>query len=193
MSRSADFLYDVKSFIESQGSIADKLRLHSAGFHLAPSVLEQAFTHLRTIINDDGGLPFALTRGNPSSVKETSEILVLLLDIRDRPQDIVDRMVSFLVSRQKGDGGFAETLNLRTLIEDRYGSSSTSEWYPVGKSITWLTGKALEALVLAGFKDEERISRGRDFLLYTQHEDGHWPARVLRCLSPWGRATFSLP
>jgi squalene cyclase len=84
-------------------------------------------------------------------------------------------MADFLISRQKHDGGFAETLNLDHLIEDKYGVSMGREWYPVGKSVMWLTGKALEALCLASYKDEERLRRARDFLLYSQHEDGHWP------------------
>ena len=84
-------------------------------------------------------------------------------------------MATFLVSRQKQDGGFGEALNLDSYIEDKYGITEGREWYPVGKSITWLTGKCLEALVLSNYDDQERIRRARDYLLYSQNEDGHWP------------------
>ncbi|MHA2118158.1 MAG: hypothetical protein ACW98J_04490, partial [Candidatus Thorarchaeota archaeon] len=88
---------------------------------------------------------------------------------------LIQRMILFLIKRQKGDGGFAEAMNLKHLIEDRYGSKWGSEFYPVGKSVTWLTGKALEALSLANYNDEERLRRARDFLIYSQYEDGNWP------------------
>ena len=66
-------------------------------------------------------------------------------------------------------------MNLEHLIEDRYGAKWGSEFYPVGKSVTWLTGKALEALALANYNDDERLRRARDFLIYSQYEDGNWP------------------
>ena len=83
-------------------------------------------------------------------------------------------MTAFIVSRQKNDGGFGESLKLDPHIEDKWGSIGR-DWYPVGTSITWLTGKALEALCSANFKDTERLRRARDLLLHSQYEDGNWP------------------
>jgi len=80
-------------------------------------------------------------------------------------------MIGFLVSRQKNDGGFSESLKLDPHIEDKWGGIGR-DWYPVGKSITWLTGKALEALCSVNFEDTERLRRARDFLLNSQYEDG---------------------
>ncbi len=97
------------------------------------------------------------------------------MKFREDHSDLFDGMMSFLISRQKKDGGFAEALNLDPHIEDTYGVSSGREWYPVGKSITWLTGKALEALCIAKYDGEERLRRARDYLMYSQYEDGHWP------------------
>ncbi len=170
-----DLHYDVVNLILQKGSVADRLRLIAAGFDRAADSLDDVLAHLEHLLNPDGGLPFALRPGNPSSVKETAEVLALLAPFKERCPQLVERMVSFLVSRQKADGGFAETLNLNPLIEDRWGSTTGREWYPVGKSITWLTGKALEALCLVGYDDIERLRRARDFLMYSQHEDGHWP------------------
>ncbi len=167
--------YDVKSFVLEHGSIIDKLRLAAAGFDLPSDVKEELIKYLRAIINDDGGVPFEVIPKAPSSVKTTAEILTLLINLGWDIGDLKDRMVKFLVSRQKSDGGFAETLNLNSYIEDRFGAPDGREWYPVGKSITWLTGKALEALCLAKYDDEERLRRARDFLVYSQNEDGHWP------------------
>ncbi len=162
-------------FILNNGSIADKLRLICAQFKVPNNVLKDTLSRLESILNKDGGVPFGIKAGNPSSVKETSEILTLLMELKNPVPALAERMVQFLVSRQKNDGGFSETLNLEPLIEDRYGKTTPVEWYPVGKSITWLTGKVLESLILTGYNDKERLQRAQNFLESTQHEDGHWP------------------
>jgi len=167
--------YDVQSYITENGKSADKLRLISAGYEFPKDIVESTLKELEDIQNRDGGLPFELAQGNPSSVKITAEILPLLQDFSTEYPDLIDGFISFLISRQKKDGGFAEALNLDPYIEDKYGPTSGREWYPVGKSITWLTGKALEALCMANYDDEERLRRARDFLMYSQNEDGHWP------------------
>ncbi len=167
--------YNLQEFILNNGSIADKLRLLSAGYEMESQLQDEPLDQLGNTLNHDGGVPFNMASGNPSSVKETAEILPLILKHKDSRQDLIQQMIGFLIARQKKDGGFAETLNLNDLIEDKWGTTTGREWYPVGKSITWLTGKALDALCLVGYDDEERLKRARDFLLYSQHEDGHWP------------------
>ncbi|MGY5862495.1 MAG: prenyltransferase/squalene oxidase repeat-containing protein [Candidatus Thorarchaeota archaeon] len=167
--------YNLQEFILNNGSIADKLRLLSAGYEIESRHQEETLDLLGNTLNPDGGVPFNMAPGNPSSVKETAEILPLIYKYKDSHQELIQRMVGFLVARQKNDGGFAETLNLNDMIEDKWGTTTGREWYPVGKSITWLTGKALDALCLVGYDDEVRLKRARDFLMYSQHEDGHWP------------------
>ena len=172
---SANHFYDLENYIVEHGNAADILRLFSAGYKIETDVMNSVLEEIEDLLNKDGGVPFGLSDGNPSSVKETSELLPLLLKFRKTHDHLIQKMVGFLVSRQKKDGGFAETMNLDFLIEDRYGSKWGSEFYPVGKSVTWLTGKALEALSLAKYDDEVRLRRARDFLMNSQHEDGNWP------------------
>ncbi|MGQ4910712.1 MAG: prenyltransferase/squalene oxidase repeat-containing protein [Candidatus Thorarchaeota archaeon] len=166
--------YDFENYLLTNGSIADKMRLIAAGFG-NEQLRNRVITDLEASMNKDGGIRFGYKPEAPSSVKETAEVLVLLANFADDYSSMVERMVSFLVSRQKKDGGFAETLNLDPHIEDKWGAAGGRNWYPVGKSITWLTGKALEALCLVEYDDVERLRRARDFLLYSQNEDGHWP------------------
>ncbi|MFX1602977.1 MAG: prenyltransferase/squalene oxidase repeat-containing protein [Promethearchaeota archaeon] len=176
MSDSSDsHFYDLQSYIVKHGNIADKMRLISAGYKLPEDIVNTTLNALERVLNRDGGVPIDLIRGNPSSVKETAEMLPLLGSFKKTHRQLIQKMVKFLVSRQKADGGFAEALNLDPFIQDRYGMAWGRRWYPVGKSITWLTGKALEALCLADFDDEERLRRARDFLLHSQYEDGNWP------------------
>ncbi len=171
--------YDHRNYLVKNGNIADKLRLASADNKLSDEELKELMRQVKQIQNKDGGIPFSVQPGNPSSVKETAEILALISNYESQWQDIIDQMVKFLVSRQKNDGGFSETLNLDPYIEDKWGNIGR-DWYPVAKSVTWLTGKALEALCLVGYSDQERLRRARDFLLYNQYEDGNWPDYIGR-------------
>ena len=166
--------YDFQSFLLSNGNITDKLRLITTGYKIPSDLKEQVMDDLMSIMNANGGIPFGFKRGAPSSTKETAELLSLISTFQSRYEDTVKKMIGFLVSRQKNDGGFTESLKLDPHIEDKWGGVGR-DWYPVGKSITWLTGKALEALCLVNFDDNERLERARDFLLHTQYEDGNWP------------------
>ncbi|TFG34161.1 hypothetical protein EU527_04745 [Candidatus Thorarchaeota archaeon] len=174
--------YDYQSFLLSNGNIADKVRLINADNKIPPALQEEIMNELKTIQNSDGGIPFGFRRGAPSSVKETAELLTLIVKFKDKYKDLIDTMSSFLVTRQKNDGGFAESLLLDPYIEDKWGGIGR-DWYPVGKSVTWLTAKALESLCLANYAEEDRLKRARDFLLHSQHEDGHWPDFIDRNIS----------
>ncbi|MFW9788571.1 MAG: prenyltransferase/squalene oxidase repeat-containing protein [Candidatus Thorarchaeota archaeon] len=171
--------YDFRNYLLTKGNIADRLRLVSAGDNISDHQLEDLMDEVRAIQNKDGGMPFSVQPGNPSSVKETSEILALISPYKARWSRLVSDMVKFVVSRQKNDGGFSESLKLDPYIEDKWGGIGR-DWYPVAKSVTWLTGKALEALCLVEYTDEERLKRARDFLLYNQYEDGNWPDYIGR-------------
>lgn len=166
--------YDHHNFVLKNGNIADKLRLASAEDEISKNQIDELMEEVRRTQNKDGGMPFGLQQGNPSSVKETAEVLALIARHKSKWPNIVDGMVTFIVSRQKNDGGFSESLKLDPYIEDKWGGIGRN-WYPVAKSITWLTGKSLEALCLVDYPDEERLRRARDFLLYNQYEDGNWP------------------
>ena len=166
--------YDYQNYLLSNGNVADKLRLVSAGFEVPSGLIDELLNEVKLNLNQDGGIPFGVSPGSPSSVKETAEILALIAEHKKEWPEVVVKMVEFLVSRQKKDGGFGESLKIDPYIEDKYGSIGR-EFYPVAKSVTWLTGKAVEALCLVEYDDVERIRRARDFLLYSQYEDGNWP------------------
>lgn len=166
--------YDYQNYLLSNGNVADKLRLVSAGFEVPSGLIDELLNEVKLNLNQDGGIPFGVSPGSPSSVKETAEILVLIAEHKKEWPEVIVKMVEFLVSRQKKDGGFGESLKIDPYIEDKYGSIGR-EFYPVAKSVTWLTGKAVEALCLVEYDDVERIRRARDFLLYSQYEDGNWP------------------
>lgn len=166
--------YDFQNFILSKGNIADKVRLITTNYQIPSNLQGTVMDALENIMNSDGGIPFGFKRGAPSSTKETAELLSLISCFNGKYSSIIDQMTNFIISRQKNDGGFGEALKLDPHIQDKWGGIGR-EWYPVGKSITWLTGKALESLCLVNYNDEERLRRARDFLLHSQYEDGNWP------------------
>lgn len=166
--------YDFQNFILSNGNIADKVRLVTTDYNIPSDLQEGVMEDLHNIMNSDGGIPFGFKRGAPSSTKETAELLTLIASFNGKYKDIIEQMTTFIISRQKNDGGFSESLKLDPHIEDKWGGIGR-DWYPVGTSITWLTGKALEALCLVNYEDTERLRRARDFLLHSQYEDGNWP------------------
>ena len=145
--------YDHRNYLLTNGNIADKLRLASAGNDLSEEQIAGLMDEVKQVQNKDGGMPFGVQPGNPSSVKETAEILALISRYKSQWTDIIDEMVKFIISRQKNDGGFSESLKLDPYIEDKWGDVGRIH-YPVAKSITWLTGKALEALCLVEYDNE---------------------------------------
>ncbi|MGY5863024.1 MAG: prenyltransferase/squalene oxidase repeat-containing protein [Candidatus Thorarchaeota archaeon] len=166
--------YDYQNYLLSNGTVADKLRMVSAGFEVPSGLVDDLMNEVKLNLNQDGGIPFGVSPGSPSSVKETAEILALIAKYKREWPEVIAKMVEFLISRQKKDGGFGESLKIDPYIEDKWGAIGRA-FYPVAKSVTWLTGKALEALCLVDYDNEERIRRARDFLLYNQYEDGNWP------------------
>ncbi len=166
--------HDFQNFILSKGNIADKVRLTTTNFEIPSSLQNDVMEDLQDIINSDGGVPFGFKRGAPSSTKDTAELLTLISSFNGNYKDIIKQMTAFIISRQKKDGGFGESLKLDPHIEDKWGGIGR-DWYPVGISITWLTGKALEALCSVNYEDTERLRKARDFLLHSQYEDGNWP------------------
>ncbi|MHA2069322.1 MAG: hypothetical protein ACXABY_33595, partial [Candidatus Thorarchaeota archaeon] len=96
--------YDLQEYIIEHGNTADILRLISAGYKIDDDVVKASLEEVEDILNEDGGVPFGLEEGNPSSVKETSELLPLLLKFSKTHDHLIQRMMRFLVSRQKGDG-----------------------------------------------------------------------------------------
>ena len=62
MSNTVSLVHDVKGFIHSNGSVADKLRLVSAGVELDKGVVDDLVKQLESVLNKDGGVNIADAR-----------------------------------------------------------------------------------------------------------------------------------
>ncbi|MHA1943894.1 MAG: hypothetical protein ACW96M_05805, partial [Candidatus Thorarchaeota archaeon] len=111
--------YDYQNYLLSNGNIADKLRLTSAGFETPSGLVEELMNSVKQILNSDGGIPFGIIQGSPSSVKETAEILALVAKFKSEWPEVITKMTEFLIARQKSDGGFGESLKMDPYIEDK--------------------------------------------------------------------------
>ena len=70
--------YDHQNYLLEHGNISDKLRLASAGNDLSSEQMAELMDEVRQVQNRDGGMPFDVQPGNPSSVKETAVFLDLI-------------------------------------------------------------------------------------------------------------------
>ncbi|MCI0527157.1 MAG: squalene--hopene cyclase, partial [Nitrospira sp.] len=82
----------------------------------------------------------------------------------DMGQPYVQRAIEWLKSRQNPDGGWGESC---ASYKDRSLAG-------VGNSTPSQTAWALMGLLRAGYVKDPVVSRGIDYLLMTQNEDGTW-------------------
>ncbi len=85
--------YEHRNYLLKNGNIADKLRLATSGNDLSDEQIAELMDEVKQVQNKDGGIPFGVQPGNPSSVKETSEILALISICKQNWTDIIDEMV----------------------------------------------------------------------------------------------------
>ncbi len=169
------FKKDPVEYVKEHGNLIDKARIIFSLDINDQDFIDEIVGEIEEILNPEGGVPFDFEEENPSCLKDTAELLTPLSKIVPDRRDLIEKMASFIADRQKADGGFAEVKGLDDYIEMKWGAINGRDWYPVGKSITWLTGKAIEALISANYNNEKRIKRGIEFLKKLQHNSGHWP------------------
>lgn len=79
-----------------------------------------------------------------------------------RPADEMQPLIQRITERQNSDGGWSQTNEMA--------------------SDAWATGQAIYALSHGGIKhDDPVITRGREFLIKTQRDDGSWPMTSRPC------------
>lgn len=98
-----------------------------------------------------------LDGAEPSELHQDKALQVLLGARRGKPREAMQATIDELVSLQRDDGGWSQTV-------------------PEPKSDAFATGQTLYALSLVGYTVEQpEIQRGLDFLVATQAPDGSWP------------------
>ncbi|MBL8848198.1 MAG: hypothetical protein JNG89_00860 [Planctomycetaceae bacterium] len=120
----------------------------------------------------DKGVAWLTTHTADNHDLQTLALRIALWNRLGRPHEESQSWVDLLRSRQSADGGWSQTSEMA--------------------SDAWATGQALYALGLSGAgPDDESVSRGQQFLISTQRDDGGWPM-TSRPMKPGGQGSGSL-
>lgn len=108
--------YDAVSYVFKNGNTKHKLALILT-LGSSKEDKKKLVEELNLMQNSDGGWSWQLKRGNPSGVSQTAITLELLLKAGiDKNSMVVKRAVSFLLQRQKFEGGWSENSELEGII-----------------------------------------------------------------------------
>jgi hypothetical protein len=155
-----------RAFIDKHGSDMER---YTAAF-LFDGLRDDsiAIAYLDNLQNPDGGFPYNLTDGNPTSVNETCGFLSVFLDLGLKETKQCHAALHHLFMVQKPDGGWDENPEIADLeppFWDEPGSIRTR---------VWLTGEIARQLIRLGHKGSESIQRAARFLRKHRGNDGRF-------------------
>jgi hypothetical protein len=151
-------------FIESYGNKLERYRAKYLFQEVRDD--EVPLGYLRRLQNKDGGFPYNLEMGKPSSVNETSGILSLVAELDLGESDVCQKMVNYLFQIQSPSGSWNENLEISQYDLprwDRPDSINTS---------MWLTGDIIVHLVCLGYVESQHVKQGCEFLQKHMDEKG---------------------
>ncbi len=161
---------DGVTFVLEHGSAYDKLYLYDA---LGRSPDQSLVAELLRLPNTDGGWPWLMRAGTPSSVVTTARTLELLLKAALAPSDhTATDAVCFLLALQRADGGWSENQALAGHIP------STMPWISTSHSMTYATADVVNALMKTGYARHVSVGKAVAFLRRTQNDEGGWSPHV---------------
>jgi hypothetical protein len=152
------------TFVERHGTDLECARLRQVLYGTKPDPrVVRPFTQRQS---EDGGFPFGMVAGNPSTVSHTLNGLHWLDELGMLASDPADRALRFLLARQKPDGGWDE--------DPAIAEFGPPPWAEPGVLRARLYLTALAAFWLGVMDDAPRLAfqRALDFLAAHQREDG---------------------
>jgi len=162
--------YNAVFYILENGNAHHKLQMFLLG--LESEDKQKLVRELKSMQNQNGGWPWQLLKDNPSGISQTARTLELLLRTgENKDSNTVKRAVSFLLQRQKPDGGWSENPELNGIIPKEWSWIST-------RHSGYQTADVINALAEAGYAKDTRIVKAIGFLRNAQNEEGGWPSYV---------------
>jgi hypothetical protein len=132
---------------------------------LRTNIAKKYLEEMIQLRREDGG--FSRSRDEASSVTVTTEAIINLIQSGgEKSSPIVQDAVNFLWSVQKGNGSWRENPKLS---KDKIPFWSSSE-----KGVPILTADCLEALIEAGYRNDNRVIKAADWLKQMQSPAGMW-------------------
>jgi hypothetical protein len=151
-------------FIDSHGN---KLERYRARYLFQGARDNEVPLHyLRKLQNQDGGFPYNLEMGKPSSVNETSGILSLVAELNLGKSDVCRKIVNYLSQIQGPNGGWNENPRISQFNPPRWDSPDNIN------TRMWLTGDITVHLVHLGYAESQHVKEACEFLLAHMDKKG---------------------
>jgi len=122
--------------------------------------------YLRKLQNQDGGFPYNLEIGKPSSVNETSGILSLVAELNLGESDVGQKAINYLFQIQSPDGSWNENPEISHFNPPRWDNPNNIN------TRMWLTGDITVHLAQLGYAKSQHVKQACEFLLKHMDEKG---------------------
>jgi hypothetical protein len=143
-------------FIERFGNALERYR---AGYLFQGARDDEVPLHyLGKLQNEDGGFPYNLEMGKPTSVNETSGVLGLVAELNLGESDVGSKAVDYLFQIQNPNGSWNENPETSQFNPPRWDSPDN-----VGTRM-WLTGDITVHLVQLSYVESQHVKRACEFL-----------------------------
>lgn len=152
------------TFIERFGNALERYRAK----HLFQSFRDNKvpLRYLRRLQNREGGFPYNLEAGKPSSTNETSGMLRLVAELGLGESDVGQKVVDYLFRIQCPDGGWDENSDIGQFNPPRWDTPKNMN------TRMWLTGEVATHLVQLSYAESEHVKQACDFLAKHTDEKG---------------------
>jgi hypothetical protein len=114
--------------------------------------------YLRKLQNMDGGFPYNLEAGKPSSVNETTGMLSLVAKLDLGESDVCQKIVNYFFQVQSSNGSWNENPEIGQFNPPRWDSPDNPS------TRMWLTSDIILHLVHLGYAESQRVTQGCEFL-----------------------------
>jgi squalene cyclase len=161
---------DAVAFVLEHGNVYDKLYLYRTFGRAADQLLVAELLNLQS---PDGGWPWMMHTGVPSSVVTAARTLELLLKAGLAPSDHpATDATCFLLALQRSDGGWSESQALAGQIP------GDMPWISTAHSMTYATADVVNVLMNTEYAKRAPVNKAVAFLRRTQNDDGGWSPHV---------------
>lgn len=127
---------------------------------------EVPLLYLQRLQNKDGGFPYNLEPGKPSSVNETDGILRLIAELDLGRSDVGHKVIDYLFQIQRPDGGWNENPKINQFNPPSWDTPNSIN------TRTWLTGEIAVHLIQLSYAKSKQVKQACNFLLEHMDREG---------------------
>jgi len=151
-------------FVYKNGNIIKKARLDAILREKKPA--KSVVGKILDLQNEDGGFPYNMKKGKPSTISDTTVALIWLNDLKMLDSDTGKKAIKHLISLQKEDGSWDENPEIS--------SYNPPVWMTPGdkKTIVYNTAYSAFWLGISGHGKSLSFKKAYNFLVEYQKESG---------------------